>query len=51
MEIKPEIAERIELLEEKFRNSGQDMGSYLDGLLYDRRRNISNLSPDNRVIF
>jgi len=36
MEIKPEIAERIELLEEKFRNSGQDMGSYLDGLLYDR---------------
>ncbi|MFZ0491353.1 MAG: tryptophan 2,3-dioxygenase family protein [Salegentibacter sp.] len=36
MEIKPEIAERIEKLEEKFRNSGQDLGSYLDGLLYDR---------------
>ncbi|TBW27852.1 tryptophan 2,3-dioxygenase family protein [Gramella sp. KN1008] len=36
MEIKPEIAERISKLEEKFRNSGQDMGSYLDGLLYDR---------------
>ncbi|MDX1543355.1 MAG: tryptophan 2,3-dioxygenase family protein [Christiangramia sp.] len=36
MEIKPEIAERINKLEEKFRNSGQDMGSYLDGLLYDR---------------
>lgn len=36
MEIKPEIAERIDKLEEKFRNSGQDMGSYLDGLLYDR---------------
>lgn len=36
MEIKPEIAERIIKLEEKFRNSGQDMGSYLDGLLYDR---------------
>lgn len=36
MEIKPEIAERILKLEEKFRNSGQDMGSYLDGLLYDR---------------
>lgn len=36
MEIKPEIAERIVKLEEKFRNSGQDMGSYLDGLLYDR---------------
>ncbi len=35
-EIKPEIAERILLLEEKFKNSGQDMGSYLDGLLYDR---------------
>ena len=36
MEIKPEIADRIQKLEEKFRNSGQDMGSYLDGLLYDR---------------
>ncbi|MCM4155130.1 tryptophan 2,3-dioxygenase family protein [Gramella sp. AN32] len=36
MKIKPEIAERILKLEEKFRNSGQDMGSYLDGLLYDR---------------
>lgn len=35
-EIKPEIAERILKLEEKFRNSGQDMGSYLDGLLYDK---------------
>lgn len=34
--IKPEIAGRILKLEEKFRNSGQDMGSYLDGLLYDR---------------
>ncbi|MDT0648606.1 tryptophan 2,3-dioxygenase family protein [Autumnicola edwardsiae] len=36
MGIKPEIAERISKLEEKFKNSGQDMGSYLDGLLYDR---------------
>lgn len=36
MEIKPEIADRIVKLEEKFRNSGQDMGSYLDGLLHDR---------------
>lgn len=36
MEIKPEIAERIGKLEEKFKNSGQDLGSYLDGLLYDR---------------
>jgi len=35
-EIKPEIAERIILLEEKFKNSGQDMGSYLDELLYDK---------------
>lgn len=36
MEIKPEIAERLIKLEEKFKNSGQDLGSYLDGLLYDR---------------
>jgi tryptophan 2,3-dioxygenase len=36
MEIKPEIAERIFALEEKFKNSGQDLVSYLDGLLYDR---------------
>lgn len=35
-EISPEIAERIQLLEEKFKNSGQDMLSYLDGLLYDQ---------------
>ncbi len=35
-EIKPEIADRIFKLEEKFRNSGQDLGSYLDGLLYDK---------------
>jgi tryptophan 2,3-dioxygenase len=34
-EISPEIAQRINLLEEKFKNSGQDMLSYLDGLLYD----------------
>ena len=34
-QISPEIAERIELLEKKFKNSGQDMLSYLDGLLYD----------------
>lgn len=36
MEIQPEIAERIQKLEEKFKNSGQDLASYLDGLLYDR---------------
>lgn len=35
-EISPEIAQRIQLLEEKFKNSGQDMLSYLDGLLYDQ---------------
>lgn len=35
MAVAPEIEERIKLLEEKFRNSGQDMLSYLDGLLYD----------------
>lgn len=35
-DIKPEIAEKVRQLEEKFKNSGQDLGSYLDGLLYDR---------------
>lgn len=34
-EISAEIAQRIKLLENKFKNSGQDMLSYLDGLLYD----------------
>ncbi|WP_438710758.1 tryptophan 2,3-dioxygenase family protein [Aquimarina muelleri] len=34
--IKPEIAEKIKQLEKKFQNSGQDLGSYLDGLLHDR---------------
>ena len=33
--LSPEITDRIKLLEEKFRNSGQDMLSYMDGLLYD----------------
>ena len=27
---------QLKKLEEKFKNSGQDMNSYLDGLLYDR---------------
>ncbi len=36
MDINPEIAEKVRQLEEKFRNSGQDLGSYLDGLLYDK---------------
>ncbi len=35
-EFDPEIAQRIKLLEDKFKHSGQDMLSYLDGLLYDR---------------
>jgi tryptophan 2,3-dioxygenase len=34
MSIKPEIEERIKLLEEKFASMGQDLSSYLDGLLY-----------------
>lgn len=34
-EITPEIANRLKLLENKFQNSGQDMLSYLDGLIYD----------------
>ena len=36
MDIKPEIAEKVRQLEEKYKNSGQDLGSYLDGLLYDQ---------------
>lgn len=35
-DLTPEIAAKIVELEEKFKNSGQDLGSYLDGLLYDR---------------
>lgn len=34
--IKNNIAQRIAQLEEKYRNSGQDLGSYLDGLLHER---------------
>ncbi|RZL05498.1 MAG: tryptophan 2,3-dioxygenase, partial [Pedobacter sp.] len=34
MEIKPEIIEKIKLLEEKYTAMGQDMSAYLDGLLY-----------------
>lgn len=34
MEITPEIAKRLELLNEKYQAMGQDMNSYLDGLLY-----------------
>lgn len=34
MSLSPEIEEKIAKLEEKFKASGQDLGSYLDGLLY-----------------
>lgn len=34
MEIKPEILERIKKLDEKYQAMGQDLVSYLDGLLY-----------------
>ncbi len=34
MELKPEIIKKIELLEEKYSTMGQDISSYLDGLLY-----------------
>ena len=34
MEFKPEITERIKLLEKKYSALGQDLVSYLDGLLY-----------------
>lgn len=36
MGMKPEIVDQIEKLEEKFKNSGQNMSAYLDGLLYQR---------------
>ena len=34
MELKPEILERVEALEKKYSAMGQDLLSYLDGLLY-----------------
>jgi len=34
MELKPEFLQRIEKLEEKYKAMGQDLNSYLDGLLY-----------------
>src|ERR1700739_5061014 len=34
MELKPEIIEKINLLDEKYAAMGQDLNSYLDGLLY-----------------
>jgi len=36
MEITPEIKERLKQLEEKYSAMGQDMNSYLDGLLYSK---------------
>jgi tryptophan 2,3-dioxygenase len=35
MKITPEIEERLRLLDEKYAASGQDLVSYLDGLLYE----------------
>lgn len=32
--LKPEIIEKVKLLEEKYASMGQDLSSYLDGLLY-----------------
>lgn len=34
MELKPELVRKLEALEQKFNTMGQDMMSYLDGLLY-----------------
>lgn len=34
MDVKPEILQKLKLLEEKFASMGQDMSAYLDGLLY-----------------
>ena len=34
MELRPEITERLERLEKKYQAMGQDLASYLDGLLY-----------------
>lgn len=34
MDLKPEVIERIQKLDEKFQAMGQDLTSYLDGLLY-----------------
>ena len=36
MEDKEQIRSQISKLEEKYKDSGQDLGSYLDGLLYQR---------------
>lgn len=34
--LQAEIADKVGQLAQKFKNSGQDLGSYLDGLLHDR---------------
>src|SRR6187399_1027117 len=34
MELKPEIIERLKLLDDKYQAMGQNLVSYLDGLLY-----------------
>jgi len=42
MDIKPEIAERLAKLESKYETMGQDLVSYLDGLLYSDSNNYWN---------
>ena len=34
MELSPEIIEKVKRLEEKYKSTGQDLGSYLDGLFH-----------------
>lgn len=34
MELSPEIIEKVKKLEEKYKSTGQDLGSYLDGLFH-----------------
>ena len=36
MKLQEDIFQKIQKLEEKYKNSGQDLGAYLDGLLHER---------------
>ena len=36
MNVTPDIIEKVKKLEEKYKNCGQDLGSYLDGLLHEK---------------
>jgi len=42
MDLNPEISERLKRLEAKYESMGQDMVSYLDGLLYTDSTNYWN---------